>query len=856
MKNLNLVFKYIIGYKKRSFAIIFSVILSVSLIIGIGVLSDSAKEATINKIKLEQGSYHVKFTDLNKHQIKEVKKNKNIENIGLASYYDTTDTTNGLKVTLINADEEFFNLDSLNTQKSLIKEGKFPHEKDEIALEQWVMDDIEIHTKVGDKIILDLKDSGKKETFTLVGILNNRLNPQTTLTAQAFLALDNRQIDNNKKVTASIEFKNKTEIESNIKNIADKAHIKNNSILKNNSLLDSINVREKLDYKVIGLSIGIFIIAFFVIYGIFSISAVQRISEYGTLRAIGCSSTRLFNIIFQELICLSAIGILIGIFTGLTGAKVFSSISGGLFTEGIVEISKLTISLDIIKLAIIVILLDILLIAIVTSVNIQKISPIDSIKKNLEINKVKKASTNFLSEKLSFLNLISIRNIFRSKKIFFTIIASMSIGGILFILSGFYTNLSDNQTEKLAEISGFDSDYKINMAPGSNKSKGISSEDLNRIKNLDGVKDVTASKVIYSRMMLSKDTIAEPLYFESVNNSPYAKDIMNGMMVKNEKAKGKEDEYILKSTMYGYDDSLLKKLEKYVVKGKIDIKKMKNEDIAIIRIPHPYNTENKAPYVADIKIGDKIKVAFKVDGTNSEDSWRVNYNDEGYIYKELTVGAIVDELIDYDNYYTVKNSVDVVLSDSKFEQMTGFKNYRALSINKEGNTNNKLLNNKIKNIIKSTTGAVERNLTEELETQNILAKNKLIFMYSITIILFIISLFNIINNINYSVVSRVNEFGIMRAVGVNEKMFKKIFIFEGFIYGITSSIFCILGGIIGQVTMFKYMSPQLISPKFIVQWENYIFIIFINIFISILTTYVSSGKIRKLSVVDSIKSID
>lgn len=858
MKEIGLLIKYIKLYMSRSMSIIISIVISVALIIGIGTLSKSAKQAEIIETKYKQGSYHTQYRYLNKTQLDIINKNKNIKKIGLASYYDTYITTDGLKLFLINADEKYVNLDSLNNKDMVVKKGRYPSKKGEIALEEWVIEILGIEGKTGQKIKLNLNDSGKTEAFTLSGILNDRPSQKMTLTPQAFLHLEKNTVNESDKITASIEFKNNIKIEENIKSISKKANIKPSDINRNSHLLSALNEKKKLDYKVITMSVIVFIISFIVVYGIFNISILKRTTDYGIFRAIGGSIIQIWLIILVELFILSIISIPIGFLMGLIGASLFSSISGGVFTESVVEIQKLTITLDIFILSVIIILLNILLISTITTINIRNISPVDAIRKNIRSKKLitkQLISVKTLNRFLSFPNILTIKNLLRDKKNFYTIVISMSIGGVMFVMASFYSYLNIDQSKKIAEINGFDSDYKINMVPGAEKRAGISKEDIKNIKELDGVQSLTSSKVLYSRLMLSDNNITEPMYFEQINSYPYINELMNGMLVKNESYKNINDKYILKNITYGYDDELLKKLNKYISKGEININDMRNKNIAVVRIPHPTNSNKQSPYVVDMKIGDTIKVAFKNNGTNTEQAWQQNYNDNNYIIKEFIVGGIVDELIDYDNYYTVRNSVDIVISSEKFEDITGFRNYRAISINKKPKVDNRILGKEISKIADKTTGAVVRNLGAEIERHSVLEKNKLTFIYSIIVMIFTISLFNIINKINYSLVSRTSEFGILRAIGVTNNTLKKMIIFEGMVYGIVTSISVLIFGVIGQSILFKLIRAKLISPKFFIRWQDYLVILVINICISFISTYLVSIRINKLSIVKSIEYV-
>lgn len=448
---------------------------------------------------------------------------------------------------------------------------------------------------------------------------------------------------------------------------------------------------------------------------------------------------------------------------------------------------------------------------------------------------------------MSFESIIAFKNILRNKKSFYMIILSMSLGSTLFIVSTFYADLSKEQGEKSAEVSGINTDYKISIIPSKPMNYGISNKGLDELKNLDGVKSVSSIQVLYSRMMLDKSDIAEPRYFEQKNEAPYNKEVLNGLLVDDKNGKN----VILKNNVYGYDDKLLKESEKFLLDGKIDINKMKNEDIALIKIPHPLG-----PNVVDIGVGDKVKITFREDGQSGDEYFRMQDKGGKYITKEFTIGGIVDELIDTTEYHTGTESVDLVLSSDRFKQSTGFENYQILNIDKEKGVDHNNLNDKILDITSKTEGSVVANLIQERETIGLLQKNKLIFINAIIIILFVISLFNIINNVSYSLISRTNEFGMIRAIGVDNKEFKKVIRFEGLSYGIVASILSVVMGLIGQIVLFTALSPQLISPQFTIQWQSYILIILVNIVIGLISTYLPLRRIKGLSIVESISSLE
>ncbi|CEN23308.1 ABC transporter permease [[Clostridium] sordellii] len=844
MKNyVKIVLAYIKKYKSRSFAMILSMVLSIGLIVGVGSLSKSAKQADIDKLKYETGTSHVRYKDVDNKQLEEIQKNKdkNIEQIGVSSYYDSTNPNSDMMINLIKADKGYIKIGN-----SEVIAGKFPTNSNEIALESWVLKNMGLSNKIGQKITLDLFSEGKKE-YTLTGILKDRPREKADLTMEAFLCLNP---SNESKHDVYVKFNEKSNINKSIDSIAKLANIKSKNIGKNTMLLEEIGQSGKIDYKVTAIAGIAAIISTVVVYGIFSISILQRTSEYGVIRAIGADSFKVFKLIFLELLILSVISIPIGILLGLTGSKIFSSVSGGLFTEATVKISKILVPFDVILFSILIIGLMILLISILMYRSIKKISPMDAIKNNIDSKGLK--NSRFLSVKnlikfISFTKILALKNMFRSKKRLCVIILSMSLGGSLFIVSSFYGHLAKIQGEKVAETSGTNTDYRLDMNPAVPMNYGISSTDVQKIENLDGVDSVKKIQVLYSRMILDKSKVSEPDYFEQKNSTPYNKNVLNGLLVQKENS----NDVIIKHNIYGYDEKLLKGLEKYLKNGEIDLNKMKNEPIALINIPHPIG-----PNVLNLKVGDKVKVTFRVDGNSSNGYFKMEDKGGKYITKEFVIGGIIDSLIDSSDYYTGPDGPDLVISDNQFKQISGIDKYKILNIDKKKSANDTKVYNQIFDITKHTQGSILTDLIQEREDIGILQQNKIIFIYSIIVILFIISLFNIINNVSYSLISRTNEFGMIRAIGLSNIEFNKMIKFEGLMYGIISSILACVFGIIGQLVLYKVISPNLISPKFIIQWKIYILIIFINIAIGCISTYIPLRKIKSLSIVESIRSLD
>lgn len=83
-------------------------------------------------------------------------------------------------------------------------------------------------------------------------------------------------------------------------------------------------------------------------------------------------------------------------------------------------------------------------------------------------------------------------------------------------------------------------------------------------------------------------------------------------------------------------------------------------------------------------------------------------------------------------------------------------------------------------------------MSVEKENSDNMTARAMIYAYGIVAVMFIISVFNIINNISYNLTSRTSEFGMLRAIGISDRRFKNMILYEGILYGTLSSVITIV----------------------------------------------------------------
>lgn len=552
------------------------------------------------------------------------------------------------------------------------------------------------------------------------------------------------------------------------------------------------------------------------------------------------------------------IGILAGVIVSFIANKNASKLKTNIALNG--EIIKVHMVYPIfeILLAILFMILILFLISIFTYKKINKLSIIDAIKGNRKSDNIKRNMVNVktLRKYMKTYKAISFKNILRNKKRFIMIIFSMSICGVLFINSNYRLHLSQSDDFLVDRDLNNNSDMRIDIYGTENQIDGLTSEDIKKLENIDGVKEVIKSQIMNGRMVMNEKDITNKDYFEFINKSIRGKNLFKGYLVKD----NINNELILKQNLRGYDEKALNKLNDYLIEGKIDIEKMKNEDLAVVYVPRvveqkdkegtSYNLVDNGTPVANIKVGDTVKVKFREDGKRPIEFCTLEDKDAKYIEKEFKVGAIVSYPFMAEDTYTSNSCIDVIVSDNKFKQVTGGENYQAININLEEGANDKKIYDEVLRTTIKVNGAMARNLIEEKRNSDAMYEKSRIYNSAMVLVLFVIAIVNVVNNISQSIVDRTNEFGMLRAVGLNNKDFRKMITFEGLIYTLISSLIIIVVSLILNKMTYDSFEVSKYGIEFSIRYIDFILIIIINTLVGIMTTYFPAKKLEKVSVVE------
>ncbi|WP_057556457.1 ABC transporter permease [Paraclostridium sordellii] len=382
---------------------------------------------------------------------------------------------------------------------------------------------------------------------------------------------------NSEHLEVGLAFNEKIDIPTYISELAKKANVNKDNITSSEDLITISLDANNISLNIVLSALVISLICGIVVYSIFNISMYKRFKEYGILRAIGARNFKVFRLILNELMTLSLIGIPIGTVLGIIASTISNKYASELKTNIALngEIIKLHMIYPIVEivLAILFMILILLLIAFFTYRKINKLSIIDAIKGNRKFDNMKRniITVKTLRKYMKTYKAISFKNIWRNKKRCIMIILSMSICGILFINSNYKSHLEQSDDFIVDRVMYSNSDMKIDVYGTENQRDGLSKADINKIENIDGVKEVVKSQIMNGIMVMNENDITNKGYFENINKSSRGEGLFKGYLVKDKS----NNELILKQNLRGYDDKALKELNNYLIEGNIDIEKMK-----------------------------------------------------------------------------------------------------------------------------------------------------------------------------------------------------------------------------------------------------------------------------------------
>ncbi len=850
---MGIYFKISLAYlrknKLRTSLLILGVVLGIVLIFGTSVIKDSQNKNDLEAIHKLYGGYHVEFNDLNSEGVKKLKNDENVSKTTTVQNLGSVIDKKGSSVLLRSTDKNYIS----GKGNKLI--GRLPKNNDEIVIEKKALDEMGVPYELNS--ILDLtvkkkyKDSeGNNQIYTvdkkfkLVGIVEKPLKYYDVVWEYEAFTYGNdgkNNIISPDIVTYNCILNLKSGVNSldgQIESIMQRNNLGKTSYLPNVPLVQkSADIEIENDntdaYK---RDVLIIIAAAIFIFNMFNITLNQTIKEMGLLRLIGSSKKNVRCMIVYQALIVMIVGIILGLILGVIYSYVgINTYNISLYKEAVIEPKLYISNANIIKATTIGVF-SVFISCIIPIFKIGSISPIESVKKT---EKVKNHSKSYrlnklLSKIFGFYGFIGLKNIGRNKSRALISMISIALGGYIFI-----TTFSSMRGEVSNKIEDMQNRYDITMQFGAGSDVDnlkYSDSDVNKIKNIDGVKSINVIQNVNGFFDFKKNEV----------NKEFIK--YNGIQVKDQM------EHTMDLKLYG-DDYINETLKNFVEYGNLDdIGKVTNGCPNVALYNYFYDSVDDSTYkniFKNLKVGDIITIKVPIT------------EDDKTVYKENKVRVCATLKPDWMSMGDggFGHNFEIITSNNHSKELTGEQKYTKLGINLK-DPYDKIVNQKVEKISNSIHLSKFDSRLSFYDMTKSSSDNYTKSQVSIIMLVLIIASINIFCTIRTNLLIRKNEISTLRAIGLNLKNMKKMVIYEALAYAILSFIIALTASTIYLIwfvninnnAYINFGIEHFMSFTFPVK-ESIIFFI-ISATVCLIAVATSNRDLKKMSIIEGIKDND
>ena len=463
--------------KRRNLMVVIAVALAAFLICFTGIVSTSLTQMQRNQVV---DTYEAVWLGVEENDIETLKGLPEFERVG--GYYMLGEelSEQGYHASYVYCDAQMM---EIGRDQMKLLEGNLPQKANEVVVSEYFLSTYGNNAKIGDSVTLDTESF--HGDYVVTGIMDsvNEKEANTCAIILSKAALTEWKGFDPAGYRAYVHFKNSDQlgeelITSYCREIAEEYQLPNPSM--NNKYFAYAS--KSFDFlPIVGVIVIVLIGGYIVIQSIFRISINDKIRSYGQLRTIGATPKQIKRIVKREGRKLGSIGILVGTVLGvccgfLLFSKGFNAVSYVVMVSLTLISSWIMVSISIRK--------PVKIAAGISPIEAVRFTPVQkdirSRKKNIKLNPVSMGIANFK----------------RDRKKTISIVASLSIGGILLMVVSSIVLV--RSPEQIARLYFPDSDYKIYLQDLSEemlvKGNPLNEELKQEVLSVDGVTDIIVAR--------------------------------------------------------------------------------------------------------------------------------------------------------------------------------------------------------------------------------------------------------------------------------------------------------------------------------------------------------------------------
>ena len=718
-------------------------------------------------------------------------------------------------------------MDKKGFEWSLIEKvkGKFPEKENQVFIDIATAKKLGYKGEIGEEIEVPFKIEKaytgeiiekKSDKFIISGTFQNPIDSNVGV-GQIYLSkayVDKLSLPENNK-DLEVMLKNSFMIRNKLLKIAERNAYK---VVEDPGNLSEKEIRigvnfayifsgdSSFDFKTflpfLAFLILVIVAGYLIINNIFKISVNEDIKLLGLLKTIGMTKPQIKKLVHLESIAASLPSIIVGDIVGISIGKIILNkifANNEMLTD--VKLS-LAVIIIIILFSTAFTLLTVFLSVMRPARYAAKVSPIDASRYNE--NKIKK---KYKSEDIS-LGKLARRQVFSNKFRFISIVLSISLSAV--ILNSVLTYTGNIDLEKgISDV--IVTDYNI------------------------------ASPKYFRYMYLDSEYGIDKKYIDEIEKHKGYKSggALYSYGYEHTHPKIKIEDNKVAPLLFGMDDYLINK-QKFI-DGDFDKEKWQTGNYIIIG----EHGDKKSAF----KTGDKIKINVKNRVKEVQVMGKIMYN----FSNGLRYFPVIKEDINDESSPTLGLEY-IYMNPNEYKELTGDQSIMSYGFDVEDNEKENF--DKLLKSFENEPGFSYDSRDLQIKSFKDF-KNLIEFVgYSLSIVLFLISVLNFINVIATEILRNMVNLSILEAIGMTKKNIKKYLVKKNLIYSLCGLVF----SFIIMLLVDKYILIDFMEQT---KWTSYKFVImplilvnFVNIIIGILFTGRFYEKHSQNSLVDRIRSLE
>ena len=349
--------------RTRSILIIISIALTTLLLTAVsGAGYGIIRLQLVNAAEL-YGEFYGVYRDVTMESIEEMRRHAAFEEIGLSADYAEVDSDKTLILTCMDEKAR-----AMSHTENAIVEGRYPEAENEIAAAPMFFRQLGVEDpRIGDRVTIalrtDLRSTYKPEEFVICGLLRQgeiETDFMAACTSVKYYEKSVAAADRRYKVLFSLDesldltFDNGEEV---MRSLAVRCGIDERDVAANNNYLHwRLNPGTETIAVCTLTCAGVVFFSVIVVYNIFQVGVIQKIQEYGRLKAVGATRRQMRQIILREGMYLACVGVPVGMLLGIAAARaalavIIKEMNAGGITLKMTGVSVLSVPLLILMAA-------------------------------------------------------------------------------------------------------------------------------------------------------------------------------------------------------------------------------------------------------------------------------------------------------------------------------------------------------------------------------------------------------------------------------------------------------------------------------------------------------------------------